>query len=217
MKIPSIMRRMIVSYYAKKKKQDIRCYSIPMDILKHKIGYGVMLGSNVTFIDRDVEIDQYTYINSGFLYPGVRIGKFCSIGHSVCIGPGEHYLNRVTTYPIFYRFLNSTFADEFPRVKQTMVMNDVWIGHGAIITQGVKVGNGAVIAAGAVVTKDVPDYSVVAGIPAKIIKYRFDEPMIHKLMEFQWWNKDKKWLEKHKDIFIRNLYEDNESVFEEEI
>ena len=209
MRIPKMMRRIIIDYYAKKKKQEIGCINIPIDILKNKIGVGVMLGENVTFIDRDVEIKDYTYINSGYLYPGVRIGKYCSMGHDVCIGPGEHYINRLSTYPICTRVLKEKPQNEFPKVKPTILNNDIWVGHGAVIMQGVKVGNGAIVAAGAVVTKDVPAYSIVAGVPAKIIKYRFGEELIQKLDRLQWWDKEEEWIVQHKELFTKNIYDDN--------
>lgn len=74
--------------------------------------------------------------------------------------------------------------------KQTKIENDVWIGGNAIILQGVSIGNGAVIGAGAVVNKDIPDYAIAVGVPAKIVKYRFNEEKIHRLIESEWWLND---------------------------
>lgn len=215
MKIPRFIRKIVVNYYSKKKSQEINCVNIPLEILKNTVGTGVMLGENVVFINKDVEIGDYTYINSGFLYPGVRVGKYCSMGHNICIGPGEHYINRISSYPILTRVLKENFEQEFPTVKPTVLGNDVWVGHGSVIMQGVKVGDGAVIAAGAVVTKDVPDYTVVAGIPAREIKHRFNQETVQKLEKLQWWNHDGKWIKAHKDIFIQNLCDDNDFILEE--
>ena len=90
---------------------------------------------------------------------------------------------------------------------QIEIGNDVWIGDSAIIMDGVKIGDGSIIAAGAVVTKDVPPYAIVGGVPAKIIRYRFDEDDINFLLELSWWEKDKKWIKENAEKFsdIRNF------------
>lgn len=75
--------------------------------------------------------------------------------------------------------------------------NDVWIGSDVIILQGVKIGNGAIVASGAVVTKDVPDFAIVGGVPAKIIRYRFTKDEINFLNQLQWWNRQEKWIQNH--------------------
>ena len=79
----------------------------------------------------------------------------------------------------------------------THIGNDVWIGLNATILDGVTIGDGAIVAAGAVVTKDVPPYAVVGGVPAKIIKYRFTESQIDFLLKFRWWEKDRKWIQQN--------------------
>ena len=79
---------------------------------------------------------------------------------------------------------------EFSEYKKTIVENDVWIGYGAIVLDGIKISNGAIIGAGSIVTKDIPPYAIAVGIPAKIIKYRFDNNKIDKLIKSSWWDND---------------------------
>ncbi|MDE6871395.1 MAG: CatB-related O-acetyltransferase [Bacteroidales bacterium] len=126
------------------------------------------------------------------------IGKFCSIGPEVLIGGlPSHPLNLKSTFPGFYQKDSSFYGVEpeyeynEPEFKQVTIGNDVWIGARAMILDGVCVGDGAVIGAGAVVTKDVPPYAIVGGVPAKIIKFRFAEPEILDMLKSQWWNDPK--------------------------
>lgn len=97
-------------------------------------------------------------------------------------------------------FQETRYVDTEGRFK-VVIGNDVWIGAYAKIVEGVRIGDGAVIAAGAVVTKDVPPYAIVGGVPAKIIKYRFEEKQIKQLLELKWWNKDIAWLKTHAEKF----------------
>jgi acetyltransferase-like isoleucine patch superfamily enzyme len=126
----------------------------------------------------------------------VQIGKYCSIAANVVIfGGGEHNYKFVSTYPLKGK-LNCNDINTKTVVKSkgiTLIANDVWIGEGAMILSGVKIGNGAVIGARSLVTKDVPDYAIVGGNPAKIIKYRFEKETIKQLLMMKWWDwsKDK--------------------------
>lgn len=151
-------------------------------------------------------IGSYTYFAGFNSVMNAQIGKFCSIGANVCIGPGRHPLDFVSTSPVFYSIHKQcgiTFADKsyYNEMGKVKVGNDVWIGTNAVILDDVTIGDGAVIAAGAVVTKDVEPYSIVGGIPAKFIKKRFSEDVIEKLLNFQWWNKDADWLKENYKLF----------------
>lgn len=168
------------------------------------LGKNCQVGKNV-FIAENVEVGDSTYFNSGIfgnivVEGGTRIGKFCSIGPNVFIGPGNHPIEYLTTHPLlfddFWKDVYSLNKETMPKIKRpgedafVNIGNDVWIGTGAIITNGVKIGNGAIVAAGSVVTKDVPPYGIVGGVPAKIISYRFSNEIIQELEHSveKWWD-----------------------------
>lgn len=153
------------------------------------------------------KIGRYTYIGHDSIFQYSTIGRFCSVAPYVFSGLGRHPVESfVATSPTFYRnpapcltLLDKTcFHEEYTPVH---IGNDVWIGARAIITDGVSIGDGAVVAAGAVVTKDVPPYAIVAGVPAKTIRYRFSDDIINKLLTIEWWNRDIEWLKLHVDKF----------------
>lgn len=142
-----------------------------------------------------------------------RIGRFSSIGSYVIVTNGNHPSKTfVSTHPSFYSLLKQngeTYVSKqkFCEHKQAdvdypiIVGNDVWIGSNVTIISGIKIGDGAIIAAGSVVTKDVIPYSIVAGVPAKMIRKRFDEEQIEFLMKFKWWDRPIKWLKENADEF----------------
>ncbi len=153
------------------------------------------------FVGDYVCIGKHTYVQRGTEVLSARIGSFCSIGTNCHIGMFEHPVDNISTSSRLYlRMLNDKeFYNDIPSPVQ--IGNDVWIGSNATVLGGVTVGDGAVIAAGAVVTKDVPPYAIVGGIPAKVIRYRFEKETIKKLLEIKWWNWDDEIIIQNKELF----------------
>ena len=142
----------------------------------------------------DVKIGKYSYYKRGTKLMNCDIGRFCHIGDNCAIGLFGHDTSQVTTYPLKYHFDNSVVdvgqdstADAVRKSRQTIIKNDVYIGESVTIFAGVTVGKGAVIGARAVVTKDVPDYAVVAGVPSQIVRMRFSDKIVDDLLDIQWW------------------------------
>lgn len=145
-------------------------------------------------------IGAFTYIRNARLSAGVRsIGRYTSIAPGVVAGDGNHPTDWLSTHP--FQHGDSTLFNAWSKNKEFKfakpqrglggpinIGNDVWIGTNAIILRGVTIGDGAIVAAGAVVTKDVPPYAIVGGCPARLIRFRFDQRTIDKLMDLKWWN-----------------------------
>lgn len=149
-------------------------------------------------IRNGVEIGEHSYVNCGSNIISGKIGRYCSIGYNVEIGAFEHPIHFISTSPEIYKIVEENYNE---LKNPPVIMNDVWIGSKAIVLQGVKIGNGAIIAAGAVVTKDVPSYAIVAGVPARIIKYRFSEDIIKKIENTKWWDNEESWIDTNKKKF----------------
>lgn len=134
---------------------------------------------------------RYSYCGYDCIILNVDVGSFCSIADNVFIGGSQHPIHHVSTSPAFLNHrdsIRSNFSKfDYYDMPRTMIGNDVWIGYGARIRAGVSIGHGAVIAMGAVVTKDVPPYSIAAGNPARIIRKRFDDEVIDSLLDVRWW------------------------------
>lgn len=150
------------------------------------------------------QVGKYTRIKPGCVLKNVTIGKYCSFANDIMIGLGQHPTFLLSTNSVFYKsgitdkFANKIDYDEEPR---TYIGNDVWIGNGAVVMDGVKIGDGAVVASRAVVAKDVPPYAVVGGVPAKILKYRFSQEVIDKLLKIRWWDLSDEDIQKALPIF----------------
>lgn len=169
--------------------------SIPA-VKDSKLGFDSKVESGSTFISSTMGDHSFCGYDCEIL--SADIGSFCSIASGVVIGGSMHPLDWISTSPVFYNNRDSvkTKFSRYERAKQkrTTIGSDVWICRNALIKQGVTVGTGAVIGMGAVVTKDVPPYAIVAGNPAILIKYRFSEDMIVRLLQSEWWTLDNKTL-----------------------
>ncbi len=154
-------------------------------------------------------IGAFSYIASGAMIKGIKaIGRFCSIANDFSAGYGNHNIHSISTHPMFEGF-TSEWTEEYSKIFQnskwidnnkeasnkilgnkrnmSSIGNDVWIGKDVFLCNGVHIGDGAVIGAKSVVTKDIPDYAIAAGAPAKVIGYRFSFRQIAMLQEIKWW------------------------------
>lgn len=160
-------------------------------------------------------IGYASYIGNRSFIKNTKIGRYTCIATDVMTVAGSHPTSKfVSIHPAFYstrkqsgftyvsegKFGDFNYIDENQKFT-VMIGNDVWIGSGVKIMEGITIGDGAVVAAGAIVTKDVPPYAIVGGVPAKVIKYRFDSEMIKMLLELKWWEKDQVWIKSHADDF----------------
>jgi virginiamycin A acetyltransferase len=142
-----------------------------------------------------IELGLYSYVNDMLVYcwdsdSKISIGKYSSIADEVVIiAGGEHSKSWLSTFPFISRW--KLDVDDFPLSKGDInIGHDVWIGNGATILSGVSIGTGAIIGARAVVAKDVPPYGVVVGNPARVVKYRFSDEIIARLLKSEWWDLD---------------------------
>lgn len=143
-----------------------------------------------------VRIGDYSYVSTNSRMARVTIGKFCSIGPNFCCGLGLHPTSGVSTAPMFYSTARQNGmtlckATKYEESKDTHIGNDVFVGANVTLIDGVSIGDGAIVGAGAVVTKDIPPYAIVVGVPARVIRYRFDERQIESLLQLEWWNRPK--------------------------
>lgn len=173
---------------------------------RNKIGYHTKI--------RNSRLGFGTYVSGYTEIENCKVGRFCSIGPRVYMLFGTHPTSRfVSTHPAFFSsdtpichsYVKEVLFDGRDRTFDDgyglSIGNDVWIGGNAVILGGVQVGDGAVIAAGAVVTQDVPPYAVVGGVPARIIKYRFEQNQIRQLLQIRWWDQNETWLKENAEAF----------------
>lgn len=176
-------------------------------VINSVMGDGCSVGDDSTVercsFEKNVAVNRRSYINDSFVgkytYMGInttmnwtKIGRFCSLARNVDIGGFDHDYHKVTTMPEFRFRQAENGGGRLPcraaHDAYCEIGNDVWIAAGAQILHKVKIGNGAVIGGGAVVTRDVPPYAIVVGVPAKVTGYRCPEEYIEELMKLEWWN-----------------------------
>jgi phosphonate metabolism protein (transferase hexapeptide repeat family) len=158
-----------------------------------KLGRFTEIKERVAFSDS--ELGDYSYVERHAEVIYTRIGKFCAIASNARINALEHPLERVSQHKITYRaneyFVGSKLDGDFRdrrRGKTVEIGHDAWIGHGAIVKPGVKIGIGAVVAAGAIVTRDVEPYAIVAGVPARFMRWRFEPKISERIISLAWWD-----------------------------
>lgn len=155
----------------------------------------------------NVQIGEFSSVGIDSKVSNAKVGRFSEIAREVYVGLGPHPTDYLSTHSIFYK--NKPWASHPEWVKEidfnespiSNIGNAVWIGTRAIIMDGVSVGDGAIVATGAVVTKDVPPFAIVGGVPAKVIRYRFSPEVIERLMKIQWWNLPDEEITKRIDLF----------------
>ena len=154
------------------------------------------------------KLGKYSYISQYSIVNKTKIGKFCSIANGCYIGLWEHNTD-VSTHSFYLYEHSGNFVKGYKNYDKddikTVIKNDVWIGANAVVMKGVTIGNGVIVGASAVVTKDIPDYAIVVGNPAKIIKYRYDKKDIKWLQKIKWWNFSRKEI---KNIINHNGFND---------
>jgi len=152
-------------------------------------------------------IGNYSRVGINTKVANTTIGNFSAVGRGSEFGPGQHPTNYLTTNSIFYKKGNWGFRDEwckeidFEENAHINIGSDVWVGIHVIVMNGVTISDGAIVAAGSIVTKDVPPYAIVGGIPAKVIKYRFFPEVIERLLEIKWWNLPDEEITRVKNLF----------------
>lgn len=186
-------------------------------VINCKLDNNIIIGEN-SFV-RNTLLEKYTQINrsniiestkiGAYSYTGMNtvikhasIGKFCSISWGVSISGGIHNYNLISPHPFIHlKSFGLVDSGEEIEKKKIIIGNDVWIGANATILPGIEIGNGAIVGAGSVVTKNVPDYAIVVGNPAKVIKYRFSDEKIKLLKELCWWELPENIIKENIELF----------------
>tara|TARA_B110001450_G_C17637054_1_gene487630 strand:- start:490 stop:1143 length:654 start_codon:yes stop_codon:yes gene_type:complete len=211
-----ISKKIILRVYwtYKNFKNNSHVYNYNLSI-KTKIGKKVRVDKGTEI--HKLELGDYSSISGPSYIEDAIIGKYCSIARNTVIAPSSHNYEWVSTSHLLtlkdFGFINEDILSS--QADPVIIGNDVWIGINAIVLRGIKIGDGAVVAAGAVVTKDVAPYSIVGGVPAKHIKFRYSKNQIKHLLNIMWWEWDKKKLKKNISLFydIEKFIDANKSLF----
>src|ERR1700686_1870992 len=163
------------------------------------------------------KIGCYSYIGANSVVQAATVGRFCSSAWGITLGASAHPLDRATTHTFPWRSRDGGFVDDRELSVETLRMgHDVWIGCNAVVLSGVTIGNSAVIAAGSIVTRDVPAYTVVMGVPARAVRLRYDEALVTRLSALSWWYWPTEVLRKHVSLFqaplTENIVEELEDI-----
>lgn len=200
-----LKRLLTIMRYGKKCEMDSKTIILGACVFegKNKVCRGAYLKDVLLGYASSIGAESYVY--------NTRIGRFTSIGDNVKVVSATHPLEPfASTHPVFYRENNTEHYVDRDKFNEYITLDngysvdigsDVWIGSNVIIRGGVRIGDGAIIAMGAVVTKDVAPYSIVGGVPAHFIRYRFTEEQRIKLIDFKWWNKSISWIKNHAEYF----------------
>jgi len=160
-------------------------------------GKNISIGNNTSIAYQTLILNQSEN--------NLTIGNFCSIAPYCCIYGHNHNHQTLTTYYARQRIFKEDAGIDAISKGDTIIGNDVWIGTQSVVVSGIKIGDGAVVAAHSTVTSDIPPYAIVGGSPAKIIKYRFSDDIIKKLLEIQWWHWDIEKIKRNKHLFYGDL------------
>ena len=165
---------------------------------------------NKVLFDGKITIGSNTTINGPgtefySIHHPITVGNFCSIARGTAVQEHNHDAECITTYFIKFRIFEEKYGIDAISKGSVTIGNDIWIGTQSTILTGVTIGDGAIIAANSVVTSDVPPYAIVGGTPAKVLKYRFSDEIIAKLLELKWWNWDIEKIKANKELFYGNL------------
>lgn len=186
-------KKRIKRYLTDRKYKNRIRYEGPIDIHPHVDLNQVTFGRHCLVAHHaeiaNARIGNRTSIGRYAKIQTAQIGNFCSISWGTTIGATSHTANHISTHAFRYRKVFGLVEEDQHFEKSPVeIGHDVWIGCDVVVMPGIKVGNGAVIGAGTIVTKDVPAYSVVVGNPGRVIKYRFEEAIRHRLDQTQWWD-----------------------------
>lgn len=196
-----IIRKMLLQYRHRNnviKDYDTLSLSCTLEecTFEHEVRVSHSAEINHTKIDYLSSIGRYSKIVHS------EIGKYCAVSWNTTINAVGHPSDHLTVSAFPYvPYVGNFVQERTQQYQKVIIRNDVWIGANSVIMPGVTIGNGAIIGAGAIVTRNVPDYAIVAGVPAKIIKYRFSEDIIKKLLELKWWDLDPDNIKEHVELW----------------